>query len=57
MPEVVDLGGGTVVVTGGTGGLGGVVARHLVRAYGVRDLVLVSRRGERAEGAVGWLRS
>ncbi|WP_421111641.1 beta-ketoacyl reductase, partial [Streptomyces sp. NEAU-S77] len=42
---------GPVLVTGGTGGLGGLVARHLVVSYGVRDLVLVSRRGERAEGA------
>ncbi|MGC9443281.1 KR domain-containing protein, partial [Streptomyces sp. WG5] len=42
---------GPVLVTGGTGGLGGVVARHLVRSYGVRHLVLASRRGERAAGA------
>ncbi|MEU5307058.1 acyltransferase domain-containing protein, partial [Streptomyces noursei] len=31
---------GTVLVTGGTGGLGGVVARHLVRSCGVRHLLL-----------------
>ncbi|KAB8196068.1 SDR family NAD(P)-dependent oxidoreductase [Nonomuraea phyllanthi] len=37
---------GTVLVTGGTGGLGGVVAEHLVASYGVGRLVLVSRRGE-----------
>ncbi|GAA0364558.1 type I polyketide synthase [Streptomyces blastmyceticus] len=42
--------GGTVLVTGGTGGLGALVARHLVSAYGVRDLLLVSRRGGAAEG-------
>ncbi|MEU5423777.1 type I polyketide synthase, partial [Streptomyces sp. NPDC020667] len=42
--------GGTVLVTGGTGGLGALVARHLVSAYGVRDLLLVSRRGSAAEG-------
>ncbi|AEM85977.1 type I polyketide synthase [Streptomyces violaceusniger] len=42
---------GTVLVTGGTGGLGGEVARHLVTAHGVRDLVLVSRRGSAAPGA------
>ncbi|MFD4322714.1 type I polyketide synthase, partial [Streptomyces sp. NPDC058548] len=41
---------GTVLVTGGTGGLGRVLARHLVDAYGVRDLLLVSRRGAEAEG-------
>ncbi|MET9864496.1 beta-ketoacyl reductase [Streptomyces smyrnaeus] len=42
---------GTVVVTGGTGTLGGLVAEHLVRAWGVRHLVLVSRRGPDAPGA------
>ncbi|WP_405365494.1 SDR family NAD(P)-dependent oxidoreductase [Kitasatospora sp. NBC_00039] len=44
-------GTGTVLVTGGTGGLGAVVARHLVTGHGVRSLVLVSRRGEAAPGA------
>ncbi|MFD1498433.1 SDR family NAD(P)-dependent oxidoreductase, partial [Streptosporangium lutulentum] len=43
---------GTVLVTGATGGLGGVVAAHLVASYGVGRLVLVSRRGEEAPGAV-----
>ncbi|MGW2378481.1 type I polyketide synthase, partial [Kitasatospora sp. NPDC001683] len=43
-------GEGTVLVTGGTGGLGRVVARHLVAEHGVRDLLLVSRRGGDAEG-------
>uniref|UniRef100_UPI000523F7D1 KR domain-containing protein n=1 Tax=Kitasatospora aureofaciens TaxID=1894 RepID=UPI000523F7D1 len=38
-------GGGTVVITGGTGGLGRLVARHLVVEHGVRDLLLLSRRG------------
>ncbi|WRZ87656.1 type I polyketide synthase [Streptomyces sp. NBC_01007] len=42
---------GTVLVTGGTGGLGAVVARHLVAAHGVRHLVLTSRRGPDAPGA------
>ncbi|MFF3489678.1 SDR family NAD(P)-dependent oxidoreductase, partial [Streptomyces sp. NPDC002701] len=41
---------GTVLVTGGTGGLGRVVARHLVVEHGARDLLLVSRRGPAAEG-------
>ncbi|MBK3386363.1 beta-ketoacyl reductase, partial [Streptomyces sp. DEF147AK] len=41
---------GTVLVTGGTGGLGREVARHLVSARGVRRLLLVSRRGPAAEG-------
>jgi thioesterase domain-containing protein/NAD(P)-dependent dehydrogenase (short-subunit alcohol dehydrogenase family) len=40
-----------VLITGGTGGLGRVLARHLVAAHGVRHLLLVSRRGERAPGA------
>ena len=43
---------GRVLITGGTGGLGGVIARHVVAEHGVRDLVLVSRRGIEAPGAV-----
>jgi polyene macrolide polyketide synthase len=42
---------GTVLITGGTGGLGGIFARHLVTGRGVRHLVLASRRGPAAEGA------
>jgi NADP-dependent 3-hydroxy acid dehydrogenase YdfG len=42
---------GTVLVTGGTGGLGRVVARHLVAEHGVRHLLLLSRRGPAADGA------
>ncbi|MFC4069620.1 type I polyketide synthase, partial [Actinoplanes subglobosus] len=45
------FGTGTVLVTGGTGGLGATVARHLVEAHGVTDLVLVSRHGTDAPGA------
>ncbi|MEV6012228.1 SDR family NAD(P)-dependent oxidoreductase [Streptomyces sp. NPDC051976] len=45
------LGAGTVLVTGGTGGLGARLAVHLVERHGVRDLLLVSRRGAAAEGA------
>ncbi|MFE2679862.1 SDR family NAD(P)-dependent oxidoreductase, partial [Streptomyces hygroscopicus] len=45
------FGSGAVLVTGGTGVLGGVVARHLVVRHGVEKLVLVSRRGVEAEGA------
>ncbi|WP_221353562.1 type I polyketide synthase [Streptomyces beigongshangae] len=41
----------TVLITGGTSGLGALVARHLVTAHGVRRLVLTSRRGEDAPGA------
>ncbi|MFF4017277.1 SDR family NAD(P)-dependent oxidoreductase [Streptomyces sp. NPDC001843] len=42
---------GTVLVTGGTGGLGALVARHLVATHGVRGLLLTSRRGPDAPGA------
>ncbi|MEO3857755.1 SDR family NAD(P)-dependent oxidoreductase, partial [Acrocarpospora sp. B8E8] len=42
---------GTVLVTGGTGGLGAEVARHLVAEHDVRHLLLVSRRGPEAAGA------
>jgi polyketide synthase 12 len=47
------FGGGTVLVTGGTGGVGSLVARHLVTEHGVRSLVLASRRGPAADGADG----
>ncbi|GAA3117494.1 hypothetical protein GCM10020254_75410 [Streptomyces goshikiensis] len=40
--------GGTVLVTGASGSLGGLFARHLVTEHGVRRLLLVSRRGEGA---------
>ena len=49
-PAVLDP-DGTVLITGGTGTLGGVFAEHLVTAYGVRHLLLVSRRGPAAPGA------
>ncbi|WP_436850586.1 SDR family NAD(P)-dependent oxidoreductase [Streptomyces longwoodensis] len=42
---------GTVLITGGTGGLGAVLAEHVVKQYGARHLTLVSRRGPAAEGA------
>ncbi|MBP2706922.1 SDR family NAD(P)-dependent oxidoreductase [Microbispora sp. RL4-1S] len=45
----VDLGDGVVVVTGATGMLGGLVARHLVKAHGVGDLLLLSRSGGEVE--------
>ncbi|GAA3063029.1 hypothetical protein GCM10020000_53000 [Streptomyces olivoverticillatus] len=40
-----------VLITGGTGGLGALTARHLVAEHGVRTLHLVSRRGTDAPGA------
>ncbi|WP_217136861.1 type I polyketide synthase [Streptomyces sp. AC558_RSS880] len=42
---------GTVLITGGTGGLGALFAKHLVTRHGIRHLLLVSRRGPAAEGA------
>jgi NADP-dependent 3-hydroxy acid dehydrogenase YdfG/acyl carrier protein len=42
---------GTVLITGGTGALGAIFARHLVTAHGVRHLVLSGRRGPDAPGA------
>jgi acyl transferase domain-containing protein/acyl carrier protein len=44
--------GATVLITGGTGGLGALVARHLVERHGVRRLLLASRSGLEAPGAV-----
>ena len=48
----MSFGSGTVLVTGGTGGLGALVAEHLVRMHGVKDLLLLSRRGTDADGAL-----
>jgi NADPH:quinone reductase-like Zn-dependent oxidoreductase/acyl carrier protein len=42
---------GTVLITGGTGTLGSMVAKHLVTAHGIRRLVLLGRRGAQAPGA------
>ncbi|MFG2224953.1 SDR family NAD(P)-dependent oxidoreductase [Streptomyces sp. NPDC048644] len=44
---------GTVLITGASGRLGGLLAHHLVRAHGVRHLLLLSRRGPDAPGARG----
>ncbi|MEU1288816.1 type I polyketide synthase [Kitasatospora sp. NPDC005856] len=42
---------GTVLITGGTGTLGSLLARHLVAEHGVRHLLLTSRTGPHATGA------
>ncbi|MFE9462045.1 SDR family NAD(P)-dependent oxidoreductase, partial [Streptomyces californicus] len=42
---------GTVLITGGSGALAGLVAQHLVERQGVRRLVLASRSGRPAPGA------
>ncbi len=49
MPDAWAL--GTVVITGGTGMAGSALARHLVANHGVRNLVLIGRRGPDAPGA------
>ncbi|MFB8058010.1 SDR family NAD(P)-dependent oxidoreductase [Kitasatospora purpeofusca] len=41
---------GTVLVTGGTGALGRLVARRLVDRHGVRHLLLAGRKGPQAPG-------
>nr|QGJ79644.1 Polyketide synthase [Amycolatopsis sp. CP2808] len=41
-PVVLD---GTVLITGGTGTLGRILARHLVEVHGIRHLILLSRTG------------
>ena len=45
------LGAGTVLITGGTGMAGSALARHVVARHGVRNVVLVSRRGPDAPAA------
>ncbi|MET8183756.1 SDR family NAD(P)-dependent oxidoreductase, partial [Streptomyces sp. NPDC005336] len=50
VPAVVDP-DGTVLITGGTGTLGALVAEHLVRTWNIKHLLLVSRRGLDAPGA------
>ncbi|MCD0449075.1 thioester reductase domain-containing protein [Actinocorallia sp. API 0066] len=42
---------GTVLITGATGALGRLFAKHLVQTHGVARLLLVSRRGPAAPGA------
>ncbi|MFI1851539.1 type I polyketide synthase [Streptomyces sp. NPDC020480] len=42
---------GTVLIVGGTGTIGGMLARHLVTTHGVRHLLVTGRRGAEAPGA------
>ncbi|MFD5423400.1 SDR family NAD(P)-dependent oxidoreductase, partial [Streptomyces sp. NPDC127069] len=42
---------GTVLITGGTGALGRLVAAHFITTHGVRNILLTSRRGPDTEGA------
>jgi NADPH:quinone reductase-like Zn-dependent oxidoreductase/acyl carrier protein len=41
----------TVLISGATGALGALVAKHLVEVHGARRLLLLSRRGAKADGA------
>ncbi|WSL56886.1 SDR family NAD(P)-dependent oxidoreductase [Streptomyces sp. NBC_01725] len=50
VPRTLDP-DGTVLITGGVGVLGGLLARHLITTHGVRHLMLTSRRGPAADGA------
>ena len=43
--------GKTVLITGATGGLGALFAKHLAQVHGARHLLLLSRSGTEAEGA------
>nr|WP_220139812.1 type I polyketide synthase [Nocardia huaxiensis] len=53
-PSLTEFDGfaGTVLITGGTGALGAAVARHLVEKYRTPSLLLVSRAGLTAPGAI-----
>ena len=47
--EPPGLGEGWVLVTGGGGGLARVIVRHMIETWGVRRVVLASRRGPDAD--------
>ncbi|MFJ9368664.1 SDR family NAD(P)-dependent oxidoreductase [Nocardia sp. NPDC101769] len=51
IPSATASATGTVLITGGVGMAGAHTARHLVREHGTRHLLLVSRSGEKADGA------
>ncbi|ROQ65428.1 acyl transferase domain-containing protein [Streptomyces sp. CEV 2-1] len=48
-PVTLDV-QGTVLITGATGALGTLLARHLVHRHGIRSLLLAGRRGAEAPG-------
>jgi acyl transferase domain-containing protein/short-subunit dehydrogenase/acyl carrier protein len=50
LPQAIDP-ERTTLITGATGGLGALTARHLAEQYGARQLLLVSRSGAAADGA------
>ncbi|RYP65817.1 hypothetical protein DL771_008118 [Monosporascus sp. 5C6A] len=49
-PMTLDV-SGTVLITGGTGGLGAILSRDIVHTHGVKSLLLISRSGIEAPGA------
>ncbi|SEL82603.1 type I polyketide synthase [Streptacidiphilus jiangxiensis] len=51
LPQPPAAEDGTVLLTGGTGALGALVARRLVERHGVRRLLLAGRQGPAAPGA------
>jgi len=50
IPAAIDP-QGTVLITGGTGGLGAQLAVHLAARHGARNILLASRSGLAAQGA------
>ncbi|MET8179267.1 SDR family NAD(P)-dependent oxidoreductase [Streptomyces sp. NPDC005336] len=52
-PDLTFHPDGTVLITGGTGVLGCLLARHLVDTHGVRHLILASRGGVAADDLAG----
>lgn len=50
LPPSLDT-DGTILITGGSGNIGRLVALHLTRNLGARHLILTSRRGAQAPGA------
>jgi acyl transferase domain-containing protein/acyl carrier protein len=53
--DTPDLTNGTLLITGGTGGLGALIAEHLAATGQASHLVLASRRGPDAPGAADLL--
>jgi pimaricinolide synthase PimS1 len=47
----LDLRGATVLITGGTGMAGSLIAKHVSAAYSPARIVMLSRRGPQAPGA------
>ncbi|CAI6337410.1 unnamed protein product [Periconia digitata] len=50
LPMALDV-SGTVLITGGMGGLGAILSKDLVLTHGVKNLLLISRSGISAEAS------